>query len=98
MPEFPDIPTVAESGVPGFELKNTYCLYVLSKTPAALVEGFNRQIVQILSAPEIREKYAVDSSDVAPPYKPEELRRIMLAEFSKWEGIARIANIKADSP
>lgn len=98
MPAYPDIPTVAESGVPGFELRNTYCLYVLAKTSPQTVSALNREILQILTAPEIRERYAVDSSEVAPPHSPDELRRLLNAEFEKWDAIAKIANIKADTP
>ena len=97
LPEHPDMPTVNESGVPGFELKNTYSLYMLAKTPASIVSAFNREILQILTDPEIKEKYAVDSSRVAPPFKPDELRKIMASELEKWEAVAKTANIKADS-
>ena len=62
------------------------------------VSALNREILQILTAPEIRERYAVDSSEVAPPHSPDELRRLLNAEFEKWDAIARIANIKADTP
>jgi len=97
MPAYPDIPTVAESGVPGFELSNTYSIYALIKTPPQIVSALNREIIQILKSADIRERYAVDSSEAAPPYTPEELRKRFFSEFDKWESIVRIANIKAES-
>ncbi len=97
MPAYPDIPSVAESGIPGFELSNTYSIYALSKTQPQIVSTLNREIIQILKSPEIKERYAVDSSEVALPYTPEELRKRFFSEFDKWESIVRIANIKTES-
>src|SRR6185295_1833225 len=58
------------SGVPGFELSNTYTWYVLGKSPAAVVQALNRELVQVLASPELVERFAADASEVAPPYSP----------------------------
>ena len=93
MPAYPNVPTVAESGVPGFELSNTYTLYALSKAPPSVVAALNREIVQILASPELRERYAADSSEVAPPYTPDELHKMFAAELDKWDAVVKAANV-----
>ncbi len=95
MPAYPNVPTVAESGIPGFELSNTYSLYALAKTPASVVAALNREMIQILAAPDIKERYAADSSEVAPPYTPEELRKRFVSEFERWDAVVKAANITA---
>ena len=93
MPAYPNVPTVAESGIPGFELSNTYTFHTLGKTPPALVAALNREIIQILASPELRERFAADSSEVAAPYKPGELQEMFVAEFDKWDAVVKAGNI-----
>ncbi|MES2561654.1 MAG: tripartite tricarboxylate transporter substrate-binding protein, partial [Pseudomonadota bacterium] len=93
MPAYPNVPTVAESGIPGFELSNTYTLYTLSKTPLSIVTALNREIIQILASPELKERYAADASEVSPPYTPDELNKMFSAEFDKWDAVVKAANV-----
>jgi tripartite-type tricarboxylate transporter receptor subunit TctC len=94
--DYPDVPTVAESGVPGFELGNTYTLYAPIRTPAAIVAFLNQQVGQLLSLPEVKAKFAADNSEAAPPIPPEQLRADFLKEFQRWEGVVKAAGITAD--
>jgi tripartite-type tricarboxylate transporter receptor subunit TctC len=93
MPAYPHVPTVAESGIPGFELSNTYTLYTLSKTPLSIVTALNREIIQILASPELKERYAADASEVSPPYALDELNKMFSAEFDKWDAVVKAANV-----
>jgi len=97
MAGYPNVPTVAESGLPGFELSNTYTWYVLGKSPAAVVQALNRELVQVLASPGLVERFAADASEVAPPYAPAELRKLFVAEFDKWDGVVKAANITAQA-
>ncbi len=97
MPAYPNVPTVAESGIPGFELSNTYSLYTLSKAPPSVIAALNREIIGILASPELRERYAADSSEVAPPHTPDELHGMFLAEFDKWAAVVKAANVTSQA-
>ncbi len=96
LPQYPDTATVAESGLPGYELSNTYSLYAPIKTSSAIIAGLNKEIAQIVNAPDVKEKFAADSSEASPPYTPEELRKLFLAEFDKWDKVVKSANIKLE--
>lgn len=93
MPQYPDIPTVAESGVPGYELSNTYTLYVAGATPPTLVNALNRAVAQALADPELRKKFENDNSTPAPPRSPDELRKILASEIDRWSAVVKRANI-----
>lgn len=79
----PNIPTIAESGLPGFELNGWYGWLAPTGTPATIVQALNREIVQILSAPEMLEKFAGDGSEPAPG-TPEQLRALFNRDIDKW--------------
>jgi len=94
--QFPDTPTVAESGLPGFELSNTYAVYAPIKTPAGIVALLNREIGQVVNSPDLRQRFSADFIEGAPPQSADELRRMMSAEYDKWENVVKLANIKGD--
>lgn len=79
----PNMPTVAESGVPGFELNGWYGWLAPSGTPASIVQALNREVVQILQAPDMIEKFASDGSEPAPG-TPEQLRDLYNRDIEKW--------------
>ncbi len=79
----PQIPAIAESGLPGFELNGWYGWLAPTGTPPAIVQALNREIVQILSAPEMLEKFAGDGSEPAPG-TPEQLRALFTRDIDKW--------------
>ncbi len=64
MSEFPDMPTLIESGVPDFTLSNTYGVYMSIKTQSQTVNFLNAEIIRVLASPDIKEKYAAIGSDV----------------------------------
>ena len=94
--DFPDVPTFAESGVPDFELGNTYTLYAPIKTPAPVVAFLNGQVAALLANPEVKARLATDNAQAAPPIPPEQLRVEFLKEFERWEGVVKAAGITAD--
>jgi len=96
MADFPDVPTFVESGVPDFELGNTYTLYAPIKTPAPVVAFLNSQVAALLATPEVKARFAADNSEAAPPIPPEQLRVEFLKEFERWDGVVKAAGITAD--
>lgn len=96
MADYPDVPTVAESGLPGYELSNTYALYVPAKTPTAIINALNRGVAQALTDPDLRKKMIADASTPALPRPPEELRKVLVSEIDRWEAVVKKANIKLE--
>jgi tripartite-type tricarboxylate transporter receptor subunit TctC len=91
----PDVPTVAESGYPGFEAVNWYCFVAPGKTPKEIVDYWNRELVKVLSDPQV--KAELSKHDLTPePGTPQELARYIDAETEKWGKVVRAARITAD--
>lgn len=91
----PDVPTVAESGLPGYEYTNWYGFVVPAKTPRAIIERLNREITLALNDPEVRSKLVTAGMDPAPG-TPEELDAFLPKDQEKWARVVRAANIKFD--
>ncbi len=91
----PDVPTLAEAGVPGYELNGWSGLLVRSGTPPEIVRALNREIVAIIKAPELRERFAALGFETVGN-TPEEFQAFIEAEVVKWGDVVRKANIRAD--
>jgi len=91
----PDIPTVAESGYPGFEALNWYAFVAPGKTPAPILDRWNQEIVKVLNDPEVKD--ALLKHGLTPqPTTRAELTAFMRKEDTKWGGIVRERRITAD--
>jgi len=91
----PDVPTVAESGYPGFEARNWYCFVAPAKTPKEILDFWNRELVKGLKDPGVRAELA--KHDLEPqPGTREELARYIERETEKWGQVVRKANIKPE--
>ncbi len=93
----PDIPTIAESGLPGFELTGWYGLIAPVGAPAAIVTALNREAVQIMNTPEMQAKLAASGSEAPDPHTPAEFAKIISSEIDIWEKVIRTSNIKLDN-
>ncbi|MBI4191213.1 MAG: tripartite tricarboxylate transporter substrate binding protein [Betaproteobacteria bacterium] len=91
---FPTLPTVAESGVPGYELVNMYGLYAPVGVAPAILAAFNRDFSQIVNSQEFRDKLAADGAEAAAPNSPAEFRALYLREINKWEKFIKTSGIK----
>lgn len=91
----PNIPTVAESGLPGFEALNWYAFVASAKTPAALLDRYNTEIVKVLNDPGIREALAKHGLSAHPTTRAE-LAEFMQKESAKWEKVVKERNIKPE--
>jgi tripartite-type tricarboxylate transporter receptor subunit TctC len=91
---FPDMPTVAEAGVPGFELTNSYGYYAPAGTPQAIVRAVNSVVAQGMNAPETVKLLAADGSEPYPPSTPADFKAKFAREYAELEKLVRAANIK----
>jgi tripartite-type tricarboxylate transporter receptor subunit TctC len=94
-PALPDVPTVAEAGVPGFDVTGWYAFYVPSRTPQEIVAKFHADTVAALADPVIRQRLDTLGVSVVGS-TPDELRAFLKAEMDKWGAIIREAGIKAE--
>lgn len=84
----PDVPTVSEAGLPGFEAVTWFGFAVPKGTPPAIVDRLNREIGKILAMPDVKAKLAVQGIDVAGG-SPEQFGSYMRDEFAKWGSLVK---------
>ena len=90
----PDVPTIAESGYPGYEALNWYAYLGPARLPKDLIDRLNRELVKALVAPEVQA--AFDKQGVeAQPGTPEELARYIAREYQTWGKVVKEAGIQA---
>ena len=95
-PQLPDVPTVAESGLPGFDVTSWYGLVVPAGTRPEIVRKLYRDIAEALASEDVRGKLAALGLDPMGN-SPEAFERMIGAESRKWSDIVRKANIKPQS-
>jgi len=93
--ELPDVPTVSEAGVPGFEVSGWYALFVPAKTPAAVIQKLHADAVIALADPTTKARLEQLGVGVIGS-SPEELRLYLKAEMDKWGVIIKEAGIKVE--
>jgi tripartite-type tricarboxylate transporter receptor subunit TctC len=91
----PDVPTVAESGYPGFEYSNWNALFAPANTPPARVKRMNEIIAKILSEPDVANKLSAQGADPAPG-TPDDLARYMKADDARWKKVIRSAGLRPE--
>ena len=91
----PEVPTIAESGFPGFEATNWYAYVLPAKTPHEIVERWNRELVKILNDPAVR-KALLDQGMEPAPSTREELGATIKREYDTWARVVKEANITAN--
>jgi len=82
-PLFPEVPTVAEAGLPGFEYDQWYGLLVAAKTPRPLVNTINKEVVRILNLPEMKERMLTQGA-TPKPTTPEQFDQFIRSEVKKF--------------
>lgn len=91
----PQVPTIAESGYPGFEATNWYAFVVPQRTPPEIVRRLNAAVVTALTDPAVAARLRKLGLDPAPS-KPEEAARFIRAEAEKWGALVRKVGIKGE--
>lgn len=84
----PDVPTVSEAGLPGFEAVTWFGFAVPKGTPPAIIDRLNKEIGKILAMPDVKVKLAVQGIDVAGS-SPEQFGSYMRDEFAKWGSLVK---------
>ncbi len=92
---FPDVPTIAESGYPGYEATNWYAFVAPAKTPREIVERLNRDIVRTLNESETR-GHLLDHGEEPTPTTPEETAKYIEREYATWGRVVKEAGIQAE--
>jgi tripartite-type tricarboxylate transporter receptor subunit TctC len=88
----PDVPTVQESGVPGFEVTSWNGIGVPAKTPRAVIDRLNRAVAEAQAAPDLKQRFAEMAVDTFPN-TPEGYRKHIAAEIAKWRKVIDTARI-----
>lgn len=95
LPEAPDIPTVAEAGLPGFEVSNWNGLFAPAPTPKEIIAKLNAEVVTVLNMPGMKEKFLREGFTPVGN-TPQEFAAYLRAETVKWAKVIRNAGIRAD--
>ena len=91
----PELPTMNEAGVKGYESATWYALLAPAKTPKDIVDKLNAEVVAILNQPDLRDRLSKEGADPAGS-TPQELSAYMKTEIAKWAKVIRAAGIQAN--
>jgi tripartite-type tricarboxylate transporter receptor subunit TctC len=91
----PDVPTMAEAGVPGFEITAWFGFMAPGGTPQRLIQKISADVARIVATPEIQERILSQASEPVGN-RPEDYAAFINAEIVKWRGVIKQANIKVD--
>ena len=94
-PAAPDIPTIAEAGLPGFEATSWFALLGPAGMPRELQLRINQEVARVLALPDVKEKLAIQGLDPNPG-TPEVLRALMQKETEKWAKVVKASGAKLD--
>jgi tripartite-type tricarboxylate transporter receptor subunit TctC len=94
-PYEPELPTVAESGVPGYDVSSWYALYVPAKTPPEIVDKLNTDIILMLRESAVKERLG-SLGVLAASSRPEQLAAKNSADAETWKMLIEVANIKME--
>ena len=94
-PSAPDVPTIAEAGVPGYEVESWQGIFMPVKTPAAIVQKMNAAVAKALADPDVLKKFNSTAYN-AEPSSPEALGQYLKEQTTKWSAIIKSAGLKID--
>ena len=94
-PLAPDVPTVAESGVPGYEQQVWFGVLAPAGTPRDIINRYNAEIVKVLNSPDVKERFGKQGVEVKTT-TPDEFGTFLRSEVARWAKVIKEAGIKAD--
>jgi tripartite-type tricarboxylate transporter receptor subunit TctC len=94
-PSAPELPTVAESGVPGYEVSAWYGVLAPAGTPRPIVNRLSADLARMLRIPEVREALLAQGNDPVGS-TPEEFGRHLRTEIDKWSKVVQASGLRAD--
>jgi len=95
LPQFPDAPTIAESGLPGFEFNSFYAIVAPKGTPKEIIRKLNAEVVKATQAPDVREKL-IAQGFIIKASSPEDLDRQTREQLERYARLFKQAGIKVD--
>ena len=94
-PSAPDIPTIAESGVPGYEMSQWYGLLAPAGMPAPIMDRLNAEVAKALQHPDVRTRFAAEGAEPVSS-SPQEFAKFYKAEIAKWTAVVQKAGIRRE--
>ena len=91
----PDVPPVAEAGVPGYEAVNWWGIVAPAGTPAAIVAKLHKELTAVQDSPELQKQFATEGADIVK-MSSAEFGEFMVREMNKWERVVKEGGIKAE--
>ncbi|HYD56122.1 MAG TPA: tripartite tricarboxylate transporter substrate binding protein [Burkholderiales bacterium] len=95
-PVLPNVPTVAEAGVPGYEVRTWYGIWAIKGTPKDVKERMYKEIVAAMQQPDLKRIWAEQGAD-AGGMPPQEMEKLVRAEITKWAKVVKDAGAKVDN-
>ncbi len=94
-PGAPDIPTLAEAGVPGYEAYGWHGIFAPAATPPEVIAFLSRELTEILTSTEMREKFGAQGAEIVAS-KPAEFAAFLRTDYGKWEKLFKDLGIKPE--
>jgi tripartite-type tricarboxylate transporter receptor subunit TctC len=94
-PLLPDVPTIAESGFPGFDTSGWFSMYAAFRTPSVIIDKLNREILAMLGTADMRERLLAFGA-IPLPGTPDDLRKQLAREVPAWRKVIREAGLKVE--
>ena len=88
----PDLPTIAESGVPGFDIRVWFGVFLPAGAPKPIVALLNQRIAKLAALPEVRQRFVNEGADPAPN-SPEELAALVRSDLARWTKVVKVAGV-----
>ena len=95
LPTSPNIPTLAEAGLPGFDAKNWFALLAPAGTPKEIVQLLNTQMAKVVAAPDLVARLGSQGA-ILEASTPEQLAAMMKTDVAKWARVVKDANVRAN--
>jgi len=95
-PVLPNVPTVQEAGVPGYEVRTWYAIWAIKGTPSAIKERMYNEIVKAMNEPDLKRIWAEQGADPGG-MPPAEMEKLVKSEIAKWAKVVKDAGAKVDN-
>jgi len=92
----PDVPTVAEQGVPGYDVSVFFGIVAPAGTPPDRIAKLNQAFVEVLDTPKVKQLFASQGLEPAPASTPQQLGKFIQAQVTKWAGVVKQAGAQLD--
>jgi tripartite-type tricarboxylate transporter receptor subunit TctC len=96
MPDFPDVPTVEEAGLPGYVMATWYGVFAPAGTPPAIVNKLHDEIMRVMQVPDVKKQLADTGADDTVTRTPEEFAAIVRRDTVRYAKLVKEANLKID--